>query len=123
MARVDVTELLTDLDFTSVVTRIRRSASVNGSGELAVTETSEDITAVVSSPGKNQLAILPQGVRVSDALAVYYKGEIRNEAAGGYADIIVFGGQRYKAVEMIEDWMHMGAGFTVTLCVREATNA
>lgn len=123
MGLVDVTELLTDPDFTDAVTRIRRSGSANGFGENALTETSETLTVVIGNLGKSAAAILPQGVRISDALLVYYQGEIRNEAAGGYADVIVFGGQRYKAVDVIESWMHMGAGFTATLCIREAVYA
>ena len=120
MGLVDVSALLTDQDFTNSVTRIRRSSAVNGAGLNDLTESSESITVVVTSVGTNQLQLLPEGVRVSDAVVVYYQGVIRNEGPGEYADVIVWGGQRYKAVSVVEDWLHMGNGFTATLCVRES---
>ena len=123
MGFIDVSELLTDVDFTDAVTRIRRSSSVTSDGLNSVTETSETITVVIYTLGKNQLQLVPEGVRVTDAIAVYHQGQIQNEGPGEYADMIVWGGQRYKATAVLEDWMHMGAGFTVTLCVRETVYA
>ncbi len=123
MGNIDVSSLLIDVDFTNTVTLVTRSASVNSDGLNVMSETQVDIDVVVTNLGKNQLEALPEGVRVTDAIAVYYRGEIRNEVLGGYADVIVFNGQRYKAVSQLENWMHMGVGFTATLCVREALYA
>lgn len=123
MGLIDVTELLTDPDFTDTVTRIVRSASVNNSGENVLVETPDTITVAIGNLGKNAATILPQGVRISDAILVYHRGVIHIEGVGQYADIIVFGGQRFKALEVIESWTHMGAGFVSVLCVREVLNA
>ncbi len=119
MALIDTSDLLLDPDFTSVVTLIRRAVAVNEYGESVITETSQNITVVAQGDNTETLTKLPQGARLSDVLTVYYKGILTAERAGGYADIIVFGGKRYQVTEVTEDYMNYGAGWVKAICYLE----
>jgi hypothetical protein len=122
MALIDVSELLTDPDFTNTVTLIRRASSVNSYGENVLTETSSSITAVVQGANTETLERVPEGARLSDLIDVYYKGVLHAESQSGYADVIVFGGKRYQVFQVIEDFMNFGAGFTKAVCKLEPVN-
>ena len=123
MALIDVSELLTDPDFTNTVTLIRRSSTVDTYGENTMAETSSSITAVVQGANTESLERVPEGARLSDLIDVYYKGQLTAESPGGYADIIVWQGRRYQVFEVVEDFMNYGAGFTKAVCKLEAVNA
>lgn len=123
MALIDVSELLTDPDFTNTVTLIRRSSTVNTYGENTMVETSSSITAVVQGANTESLERVPEGARLSDLIDVYYKGQLTAESPSGYADIIVWQGRRYQVFEVVEDFMNYGAGFTKAVCKLEAVNA
>lgn len=123
MALIDVSELLTDPDFTNTVTLIRRSSTVNTYGENTMIETSSSITAVVQGANTESLERVPEGARLSDLIDVYYKGQLTAESPSGYADIIVWQGKRYQVFEVVEDFMNYGAGFTKAVCKLEAVNA
>lgn len=123
MALIDVSELLTDPDFTNTVTLIRRASTVNTYGENVMTETQSMITAVVQGANTESLERVPEGARLSDLIDVYYKGQLTAESPSGYADIIVWGGKRYQVFEVVEDFMNFGAGFTKAVCKLEAVNA
>jgi hypothetical protein len=123
MALIDVSELLTDPDFTNTVTLIRRASTVNTYGENVMTETQSTITAVVQGFNAESLERVPEGARLSDLIDVYYKGALHAESPGGYADVIVWGGKRYQVFEVVEDFMNFGAGFTKAVCKLEAVNA
>ncbi|MHC3068679.1 hypothetical protein [Klebsiella pneumoniae] len=123
MALIDVSELLTDPDFTNTVTLIRRASTVNTYGENVMTETQSTITAVVQGANTESLERVPEGARLSDLIDVYYKGQLTAESPSGYADIIVWGGKRYQVFEVVEDFMNFGAGFTKAVCKLEAVNA
>lgn len=123
MALIDVSELLTDPDFTNTVTLIRRASTVDTYGENVMTETQSTITAVVQGANTESLERVPEGARLSDLIDVYYKGQLTTESPSGYADIIVWGGKRYQVFEVVEDFMNFGAGFTKAVCKLEAVNA
>ena len=123
MALIDVSELLTDPDFTNTVTLIRRASTVNTYGENVMTETQSTITAVVQGANAESLERVPEGARLSDLIDVYYKGALHAESPSGYADIIVWGGKRYQVFEVVDDFMNFGAGFTKAVCKLEAVNA
>lgn len=123
MALIDVSDMMTDPDFTSQATLIRRTSTVSSYGEHIITETQTTITAVVQGANTETLARMPEGARLSDLIDVYYKGQLTAEQPGGYADVIVWGGKRYQVFEVVEDFMNFGAGFTKAVCKLEAVNA
>lgn len=122
MARIDVTALLQDPDFLNSVTLIRRASSVNSYGEHVMAETPTTLLAVVDTGEAEVLERMPAGARLSDIISVYYKGELRAESPGGYADVIVWNGRRYQVHEVSENYMNFGAGFTRADCLLEPTN-
>ena len=70
MALIDVSELLTDPDFTNTVTLIRRASTVNTYGENVMTETQSTITAVVQGANTESLERVPEGARLSDLIEI-----------------------------------------------------
>jgi hypothetical protein len=123
MARIDVSELLTDPDFTNSVTLIRRASSINAYGEHVMVETQSTITVVVQGTNTEDLIRMPEAARLQDLITVYYGGELMAESPNGYADIIVWQGKRYQVAMVDENFMNFGAGFTRATCKMEAVSA
>lgn len=116
MAKIDVSFLLTDPDFTDQVTLIKRAVSFNQWGEQVITETTSTITAVVQGPSTEILQRFPNAAQLTDAIAVWFKGQLTAQNPGGYADVIIWSGKRYQVKEVSEDFMNWGQGFTMALC-------
>jgi hypothetical protein len=123
MAKIDVSDLLRDPDFTDVITLIKRKSEVNEYGENVLTEYPCQIVAVVQGANTETMTKLPEGARLGDMVDVYYQGTLTAERKGGYADIIVYSGKRYQVKEVVEDYLNHGAGFTKAVCVLEPVNA
>jgi hypothetical protein len=123
MAKIDVSELLRDPDFTDVITLIKRKSEVNEYGENVLTEYPCQIVAVVQGANTETMTKLPEGARLGDMVDVYYQGTLTAERKGGYADIIVYSGKRYQVKEVVEDYLNHGTGFTKAVCVLEPVNA
>lgn len=123
MALIDVSELLLDPDFTDQATLIKRYLDVNANGEAVIAEMEIPITAVIQGVNNQDLVKLPDGARLSDAITVYYNGELQAEAENGYSDIIVWRGRRYELGPVTENFMNHGAGFTKAICVGEHVRA
>ena len=115
---IDVSELLTDPDFSSTATLIKRASTVNEFGEQVIVETPITIIAVVQSAGKETLTRIPAGARLSDIIDVYYKGTLEVQSTGGYADVIVWRGRRYQVQDTEQrDY------YTKAICSLEAVSA
>lgn len=123
MAKIDVSDLLLDPDFLDNVTLIRRSSTVDGNGEGVLSETPSTVKMCVQGANTETLQRMPEGARLSDIITVYYRGALNVESAGGYADVIVWGGKRYQVKETPEDFMNYGNGFTMANCLLEPVNA
>lgn len=118
MAAIDVSFLLSDPDFTSTATLIQRAGTSNEFGEYVITETSSTIVCVVQPGTQGTFEKVLDSARLSDSIVVYYKGVISNERAGGYGDVIVWGGNRYQ-VKDVEDYSNYGFGFVKAVAVLE----
>lgn len=123
MALIDVSDLLTDPDFTDSVTLIRRASSINVYGEHVMAETSTTITAVVQGTNTEDLIRMPEAARLRDMITVYYKGELMAMSVNGYADVIVWQDNRYQVATIDENFPNFGAGFTRAICNKEAVSA
>ena len=120
MALIDTSFLLLDPDFTSEpVALITRASTVNEHGEHVVDESDpQPIVAAVQPSGSEDLQKLPEGARLADAIEVWYRGVLAVERPDGYADIILWRGQRF-IVKSVDDWMMNGAGYCKAVCVLE----
>lgn len=122
MAKVDTTAVLIDPDFSDTFTRIQRTVTVNEYGEAVYAETSVTLLGVVQNDQTERLEGLPEGARLSDAISVYYRGELIPERSGGYADVIEWNGKRYVVREVTENYQNWGAGWTKAICTMEEVN-
>jgi hypothetical protein len=120
MALLDVSELLIDPDFTDPLTLIRRSSTVNSFGEQVLVETPVLINAVVESGKQDVLLRMPDGTRLTDLITVYYQGVLESERPGGYADVILWRGNRYVVKDVPQQYSNYGAGFTQADCLSES---
>ena len=123
MALIDVSELLLDPDFADDAILIKRTLSVNANGEAVISEMEIPITAVIQGVNNKDLVKLPEGARLSDAITVFYQGQLQAESQNGYSDIIVWCGRRYEVGPVTENFMNHGAGFTKAICVGEHVRA
>lgn len=122
MALIDVSELMYDADFTDEAVLIARRAVVNQWGETDLTESNESVTVCVQAPTPDTLKILPQGVKLEDTIDVWMAGglgKLNTQRANGYSDVLIWDGERYVALVVVEDFSNFGEGFTHAVFSRE----
>lgn len=105
MARIDVSELMTDPDFVNAFTLVRRTPTVNDFGENTFTEVLSVAIGSVQSPGKETLQRLPEGVKLSNVKTIYTKAVMTANQ-----DQIVWEGQRYNIYSVLP-WGNFGNGW------------
>lgn len=118
MALIDVTDLLTDPDFTDPITIISRTSTVDAHGENQLADTSRAAVAVVEAASGETLKRLPAGAVVSDYITVYTNEHLVADSPGGYADVVQWQGKRYQ-VQVVTDWTNWGPGWTQADCLIE----
>lgn len=125
MARIDVSSLLVDPDFTDTIVLIRRTITVNQWGETEVTEdTGTSIIAVVQADVSENLDFEPAGAKLMDFIKVYYRGRliVQTSLGNAYSDIVVYDGRRYQIQDVRENFMNTGRGWTMALCQLETAS-
>lgn len=110
MARLDVSELLLDPDFVDPFTIVRRVPTINGYGENVLAESTLDAVGSIQAPGKEAALRLPDGVLIASAKTIYTKTEIYSDKVSGYADQILYQGQRYNVLTVLP-WGNFGSGW------------
>ena len=118
MALIDVTDLLSDIDFVDAMSLITRVPTVDSMGENTLVEATLDSFGCVQAASGNVIQRLPDLLRVSNLTSFWFKGTIVASASGQYPSILVFKGQRYQ-VKSVFDWTNYGAGWTEGVCVAE----
>lgn len=118
MARIDVTELLTDPDFVGPLQLIDRRPRVNSRGENLLEEKTINSIGSVQPASGRALQRLPEALRLANVSSFWFKGTIVASAPGKYSSILVFQGQRYQ-VQTVLDWTNWGAGWCEGTCVAE----
>jgi hypothetical protein len=100
------------LEFATPYTVTRRTAGsfVNGRHQPGGTTTFEVKAAVMPLTGRD-LMRLPEGMRTSEALAVYTTTRLQ---MSGQPDTIAIGDATYEVQEM-EDWMQLGGFYRFTV--------
>ena len=118
MARIDVTELMTDPDFVGPIKQIKRKDLVDNFGRLQLTEICIDTVGSVQPITGKELNRMPESLRVADMMTFYIKGVITATAPGKYSDILVFAGKRFQILT-VTDWSAWGQGWASGACVAE----
>lgn len=119
MADLDITELLSDPDFTDTVQLVRRASTIDGNGRNILTETPAYVTMVVQAPDADILNRYPDLANQNSKVCAWYKGELKVAGDGIYADLIVWRGQRMQAWKIHENYINWGTGWTMAIFVGE----
>lgn len=121
MARIDVSELMTDPDFVMNFKIIRRTPSVNQYGENELTTSEENASGSIQPATGETVKRLPEGVQLSDFKTIFTKAVIKADAAGKYVDQVEIKGQRFNVFHVMA-WEDFGAGwFMVDVEIEKAS--
>lgn len=118
MALIDVSDLLNDPDFVNFFTIVRRTATVNDSGENILTESRLGAIGSIQAGNGDTLKRLPEAARKENAITVYTKTELRADNCGGYSDILIWKNQRFQVLT-ISPWGNYGAGWFMCDAIME----
>lgn len=122
MARIDVSELMTDPDFISSFVIYRRVQALNGFGENAPTETTVNAVGSIQAATGETAKRLPDGVQLSKFITVYTKTVLEAESVGGYPDQVEYKGRRYNVFQCLP-WDAFGEGWYMVDCELERIKA
>ena len=118
MAKINVTELMTDPDFVDVMSVVTRVPSINSYGENILQESTLETVGSVQPASGKVLQRLPEAMRLANVSSFWFKGQIIATAPGKYSSVLVFKNQRYQ-VQSVSDWSNWGEGYTEGTCIAE----
>lgn len=111
MPLLDVSELLTDPDFSDTIVLVRRSATVGNNGRLTAAVATETTMVAIVQPVGEDLVLTEESSRVSRFIEIICRERLRTIHDGAVADIVRWQGQDYQ-VKSVADWSRWGAGFS-----------
>lgn len=116
MARIDVTEILTDPDFADTGLICERSTQVVGADGIAVnTKKLIRFIGVVTSDQGDVLERMPGVERITGSITVHSRFLLKDGTPGQTADVLQWQGRRYT-ISNVNDYSHFGRGFMVATC-------
>lgn len=116
MARLDVTDILSDPDFMDTGLARERLTQTVGSNGLAVNTTiTRKFAGVVTSDSGNILERGPDGERIKGNMTIHTRFDLSDGSTGISADVVRWQGQRYT-VSNVNSYSHFGRGFIVAAC-------
>lgn len=115
MARIDVSDILLDPDFTSSFIIVNRVPTINSYGENTIVETEINTIGSVQAAGKETAKRLPDGVQLSNFITLFTKTEIIADASGKYVDQIKWKGRTYNVFQVLP-WDNFGGGWYMVDC-------
>lgn len=118
MAQIDVSDILSDPEFSDTITVVKRASSVNGFGENQITETNIDTIGCVQPASGRVIQRLPEALRVANVSSFWVRAELVPADAGAYPCVLIFNGQRFQ-VQSVLDWTNFGPGWSEGTCVVE----
>ncbi len=115
MARVDVSEVINDPDFTEPAWHIVRMEQVDDTGYNRLTETRTPILVIPTSGDGDVSIKRPQGRSVFSTVRFYTEADLKPGEADRAPDEVEWRGNRYE-VPSRSDWSTWGRGFTSAAC-------
>lgn len=116
MPMIDVSELLTDVDFADKFDVLRRAEVISVLGVSQVTTTTlKNQIGVVTAGSPNRLERLDTVDYMPRIINVVTRVQLRGPAAGGKPDVVVWRGDNY-VVSQIEPYPQFGRGFVQARC-------
>jgi len=110
---IDVSDIVSDPDFTQTITQVVRSETVNDFGESIITSVSSLINAVVTSPNSQELLMFDDATAYKDVIRVTTVSRLNADSVGKQPDLIIYHGENYK-VAVTNDYSDFG--YTRALC-------
>ena len=119
MARIDVTEIVTDPDFLDDVLLIRRTAAMVGARNV-VAEADPVLTAMVVQDGvvSEDISRVPAALLLVDSITVWSVTPLTAQdraTAGGYSDVLEWDGRRWEVRTILGNFTNWGLGYTKAL--------
>lgn len=116
MALIDVSELMTDPDFTNTISLTRRTQTISDYGKTILTGTATTITAIVQAGSGEVLKRNPEYSVMEDWITIYAKFDFRADGNGYYADLITWNSRDFQ-VKTVTDYSNWGDGYTRADCL------
>ena len=118
---VDVADLIDEFRIDGgIVIERRLEPTIDDAGEaVEQAKTRIEIAdAAVHTASERDLDRVPEADRRREAIRVYTKQRIRTSGDGYAADVIVYDGKRYEAIE-VADYMRQGGVYMATCLLEE----
>jgi len=117
MALLDVSEILTDPDFSSRIKVKRRKQTIDVNGRSVETSETFDIIAVVTSDSPNDLNRGDPDYEFSNnAISVVTRFQLIGQTEGYLPDVVIFAGNNYVVAD-INSYPQFGQGCYQTTCI------
>lgn len=116
MPDLDVTDILSDPDFSDTFTVTRFVQSISDGGIASNTPTVfSNILGVVTANDNIDLLKMPDGEILNGSITIHTTFRLTNGDGATDADIITWHGRTYQ-VRTIGDWSGFGPGFISAVC-------
>lgn len=115
---IDMSDIITDPDFMETFTVYRKTGTF-GEGGYTTTEVAIDMAGPVIPANPDELAMVPEGDRLTGNNVFYSTAAIYRTRLEGTSDEILWNGDRYRVLHV---WNRSGNGFYKALAARMAGN-
>lgn len=115
MARIDVSEVINDPDFTEPAVHIVRAETVDANGYTQLVETHYSILVIPTSGDGDVSVKRPEGRSVFSTVRFYTAADLKPGEAGRAPDVVEWRGNQYEVLSR-SDWSTWGQGFTSASC-------
>lgn len=110
MPLLDVSDALDDEDFADTLALTVRAVTVGEDGRGVTTETTTNISGVVTSDKGRNRDLIAEGQRVVGSILVHTRVRLTSGGDGREADVVTWSGRDYT-VSSVDDYTRYGSGF------------
>lgn len=115
MPLLDMSDVLTDPDFTDCLVCMRNAQVIDDNGRGTLVPTPFPFYGIVTSEGGDELKRLAEGEIISQKIRIISKFLLTDGGIGFTADIVQWNGATYT-VRQVDDYSRYGQGFTQATC-------
>lgn len=115
MPSIDVSDVLTDLDFVDCFSVTRSTENLVNGINTPTQEVFSEVYGVVTPNDDLNLLRTPEGARLAGSITIHTQFQLSDGGADGDADIVTWNGRAYT-VTSVGDWSRYGDGFVVAIC-------
>lgn len=115
MPLLDVSDVLSDADFSDAFTRHRFTIVTNAYGEGVRTEATTSLAGVVTQGGGDVLDRTGDASKIKGSITIHTTADLTAGDGTTDADEVEWNGRRY-VVDSVMDWSTYGAGYVAASC-------